>query len=130
MHKSPALQVPHESIFAPQPSAAGPHSRFCAAHVVGVQLCVPLPHLFGTGGLPTPQASPVGHTPHEISPPQPSAAKPQSSPAGQVVAGTHAVLGGTHEPRSKIMNSSNFSWEFIGFVSHCLGNTLPCSLAS
>jgi len=50
MHSSPAVHTPQLSILAPQPSAAGPHSRFCAAQVFGVHVCVPLPHLFGTGG--------------------------------------------------------------------------------
>src|SRR6187397_3165747 len=100
MHSSPRLQVPQLSILSPQPSAAGPHSTFCTAHVLGTHVFVPLPHLLATGGLHTPQAS---------SPPQPSGAKPQSCPAGQVVAGSQVSGGGTHEPRSKIMYSSSFS---------------------
>jgi hypothetical protein len=55
-HSSPASHVPQLSILSPQPSAAGPHSFFNVPQVSGTHSCVPLPHLFGTGGLPTPHA--------------------------------------------------------------------------
>ena len=74
VHSSPAEHVPQLSILLPQPSAAGPHSRFCTAQLKGTQVVVPLPHLFGTGGLPTPHDSPALHSPQEIRPPQPSGA--------------------------------------------------------
>jgi len=73
-HSSPAAHTPQLSIFSPHPSAAGPHSKFCAPQVRGTQVVVPLPHLLGTGGVPPPQVSPVLHTPQETSPPQPSGA--------------------------------------------------------
>src|SRR6187431_737146 len=150
MHSSPRLQVPQLSILSPQPSAAGPHSTFCTAHVLGTHVFVPLPHLLATGGLPTPQASPGLHSPQATSPPQPSGAKPQSCPAGQVVAGSQVSGGGTHEPRSKIMYSSSFSCGVIGSrqyplthfpptahsvlavhtLPHWAGKILSCSFAS
>ena len=95
-----------------QPSLANPHCWVDGHAVAGVQVI--LPHLFATGGLPTPHISPLVHTPQATRPPHPSGAKPQFCPAGHVFAGVQIFGGGTHEPRSKIMNSSVFSCAFIG----------------
>src|SRR5882672_809053 len=110
-----------------QPSLAKPHCCPDGHAAAGVQVI--LPHLFATGGLPTPHISPFLQTPHATRPPQPSGAKPQSCPAGQVVAGTQIFGGGTHEPRSKIMNSRVFSCAFIGSTqrpfAHVLAQSAP-----
>ena len=60
----------------PQPSSAGPHWMFCAAHVVGLH---------------------VGFS------------------------------GATQEPRSKIMNSSNFSCGVMAPPGHSFGKATPLS---
>ena len=73
-------------------------------------------------GPPTPQISPVGQGPQSSRLPQPSPAGPHSMPwAAQVVGVQTGMYGVTHDPRSKIMNSSSFSCAVIGFESHSAG---------
>jgi hypothetical protein len=96
---------------------------FCAAHVSGVHIGAP--HWLGTP--PPPHVCPDGHAPHWSVPPQPSPEGPHATPCAAQVVGTHAggVSGTTQELRSKIMNSSSFSWAVIGPAAHSAGKIIP-----
>src|SRR5947209_5572712 len=74
--------------------------------------------------------------PHDtISLPQPSPAGPQLKPcwaqfSDVQVGGGVLLVGRRQEPRSKIMNSSIFSWAVIVPPGHSLGKIEPVSAAT
>src|ERR1019366_3974728 len=91
------VQTPHPPwIRLPQPSPAGPHAMFCAAHVSGTHVFIP-PHWPATP--PPPHVVGVGQEPQlAITFPQPSPAGPQSIICSLHVRGTHVLPGG--EPQT------------------------------
>src|SRR6185437_10914813 len=117
---SPALHVPvaHEpqGMMPPQPSLTEPQTTFAGHAVFGVQVVTQLPAM---------HASPGGQVPHGRMLPQPSPMGPQATFCAEQVVATHTGGGVTHEPRSKIMNSSIFSWGVISVDVHSFGNVVP-----
>lgn len=74
----------------PQPSAMGPQLAFSSSQVLGVQFWMPPPQTFGCP--PPPQTAPTAvHSPHSMSPPQPSAMGPQFAPAASHVRGVQCM---------------------------------------
>ena len=109
------MQVPQSSV-PPQPSAIVPQLAPLAPQVVCVQL---VPHLLGMP--PPPQLAGAVQLPQSRMPPQPSATGPQFAPMPTQVLGVQVAGGGgapteTQAERSKIMNSSTFSWAVSGPV--------------
>jgi hypothetical protein len=89
-HVCPDAQGPQSSA-PPQPSPAGPHWMFCAAHVVGTH--EPEPQTPGVP--PPPQVSvPVHGLQYAVRPPHPSACWPQTPGNALHVSGVHAPESG------------------------------------
>ncbi len=89
--------VPHARV-PPQPSPAGPHAMFCAAHVVGWQQ--EPPQTLGLPSSPPPHTwQPTVQVPQSSVPPQPSEGEPQLAPSCAQVAGVHVPVLHTPPPQ-------------------------------